>query len=120
MMLTPEVQERLCAYSWPGNVRELENVIERGVLLSTGDHLELDLPAGHTRPGADPFIDMPTLDELQRRYIHHVLEKTGGKIAGPDGAAKILGMKRTSLYNRMKRLNVRGNRQRFDPEGLKG
>ena len=110
MELTPEVQQRLCAYPWPGNVRELENVIERGVLLSTGDRLELDLPAGNTRPAAEPFADMPTLDEMQRRYIHHVLEKTGGKIAGPDGAAKILGMKRTSLYNRMKRLNVRGSR----------
>ncbi|MFZ5564600.1 MAG: sigma 54-interacting transcriptional regulator [Thermodesulfobacteriota bacterium] len=108
MVLTPEVQDRLRAYRWPGNVRELENMIERGVLLSAGENLELDLPAGPARSGADPFADLPTIDELQRRYIQHVLEKTGGKIAGVNGAAKILGMKRTSLYNRMKRLDMRG------------
>ncbi len=53
------------------------------------------------------FDDFPTLDEVQRRYIRHILEKTNGKIAGPDGAAEMLGMKRTSLYKRMKKLGLR-------------
>ena len=46
------------------------------------------------------------MDELQRRYIKHVLELTGGKIGGPDGAAAILGMKRTGLYARMRKLGM--------------
>lgn len=52
------------------------------------------------------FSDYPTLDEIQRRYIHHVLEKTGGKISGMEGASEILGIKRTSLYSRMKKLGM--------------
>jgi transcriptional regulator with GAF, ATPase, and Fis domain len=48
-----------------------------------------------------------TLDEMQRRYIRQVLEKTGGKIGGPGGAAEVLGMKRTTLSDRMKKLGLR-------------
>lgn len=106
LTLSPEDEARLSAYEWPGNVRELENIMERSVLLSTGHRLALSLPSDGRRGSADPFGDMPTLDEVQRRYIRHVLNQTGGKIAGEDGAARILGMKRTSLYNRMKRLNI--------------
>ncbi|MCK5783716.1 MAG: hypothetical protein KAH06_04675, partial [Desulfobacterales bacterium] len=56
---------------------------------------------------ASHFDDLPTLDEIQRRYITFTLEKTGGKLSGPGGATEILGMKRTSLYNRMKKLGIR-------------
>jgi transcriptional regulator with GAF, ATPase, and Fis domain/tetratricopeptide (TPR) repeat protein len=105
--LTAKSEKMLSAYHWPGNVRELKNVIERSVLLSTGDRLELSLPSTGVFQSVDPFSDTPTLDEVQRRYIRHVLKKTRGKIGGKDGAAQILGMKRTSLYNRMKRLNIR-------------
>lgn len=106
--ISDEDKAKLLAYDWPGNVRELENIIERGVLLSKDGRLELDLPAGSgsSKGSADPFADMPTLDEIQRRYILHVLEKTGGKIGGSKGAAEILGVKRTSLYNKMKRLDI--------------
>jgi transcriptional regulator with GAF, ATPase, and Fis domain len=107
MTLAPESEKILSAYHWPGNVRELKNVIERSVLLSTGDCLELNLPPSGALAKADPFSDSPTLDELQRRYIRHVLKKTRGKIGGKNGAAQILGMKRTSLYHRMKRLDIR-------------
>jgi transcriptional regulator with GAF, ATPase, and Fis domain/tetratricopeptide (TPR) repeat protein len=104
--LSPESEKILSAYHWPGNVRELKNILERSVLLSTGNRIELNLPQAGPLLNADPFSDTPTLDEVQRRYIRHVLKKTGGKIGGKDGAAKILGMKRTSLYHRMKRLNI--------------
>jgi len=105
--LRPQDKDRLKGYNWPGNVRELENVMERTVLLSTDERLEFKLPTeGKTVPGQF-FSDYPTLDEIQRRYIRHVLKKTGGKVGGPAGAAEILGMKRTSLNNRMKRLGLR-------------
>ncbi len=106
--LTIKSEAALKDYDWPGNVRELENTIERSVLLSGSDLLELSLPTGQNRmAGGHPFEDAPSLEEVQRRYIRFVLEKTRGKIAGADGAAALLGMKRTSLYKRMKILGMR-------------
>lgn len=95
------------AYDWPGNVRELENIMERAVLLSTGDRLEIDLSMNRLKKERHSYEDLPTIDELQERYIRYVLEKTGGRLGGPDGASKILGMKRTTLYARMKKLGMR-------------
>ncbi len=106
LRLTPADEERLQAYLWPGNVRELRNVIERGVLLSAGDRLELILPADAGFSEMDPFADKPTMDELQRRYIQHVLSMTGGRISGKGGAADILGMNRRTLYHRMNKLGL--------------
>lgn len=105
--LTAEQEAGLLNYHWPGNVRELKNVIERAVILSAGRDLELDLPGMGKPPSMGLTADSPTLDELQRRYIRQVLEKTGGRMSGPGGAAGILGMKRSSLYNRMKKLGLR-------------
>lgn len=107
LRITPEQSEMLTHYQWPGNIRELQNLIERAILLSSDGILSLDLqPSGplHCR---NPFDDMPSLDEVQRRYIQYVLEKTGGRMSGPGGASEILGVKRTSLYNRMNRLGMR-------------
>jgi DNA-binding NtrC family response regulator len=105
--LTPEQQTLLSHYDWPGNIRELQNVIERAVLLSTDGRLHLDFPATSTASVKHPFDDLPDLDELQRRYIAYIMDKTNGKMSGPGGAAELLGMKRTSLYNRMKKLGMR-------------
>ncbi|MBI5589963.1 MAG: sigma-54-dependent Fis family transcriptional regulator [Deltaproteobacteria bacterium] len=105
--LTPEDEKLISTYSWPGNIRELKNIIERAVILSQGKLFELNMPARQSMVAADPFSDRPTLDEIQRRYINYVIQHTEGKISGPDGAAEILGMKRTSLYTRMKALKMR-------------
>jgi len=105
--LSEEDHARLLAYPWPGNVRELRNVIERGVLLGSGSHVNLSLPLDARPSASHPFADSPTLDEVQRRYIAWVLERTKGRIGGSGGAAEILGMKRTSLNARMKRLGLR-------------
>lgn len=105
--LSGKDEKALMAYAWPGNIRELKNIMERAVLLSSGEVLDLSLPTNRRRSYRHLFRKFPTLDEVQRRYIQHVLEQTGGKIAGPDGAAEILGMKRTSLYKRMKKLGLR-------------
>ena len=98
----------LTAYHWPGNIRELKNVMERTVLLSPDDNLEFNLPQtmSNEPAGPNPFDDLPTMEEIQKRYILHVLEKTDGKQSGPDDAARILGMKRATLYNRMKKLGL--------------
>ncbi len=107
--LSPETERQLQCYHWPGNVRELENIIERSVLLSPDDTLAISLPNAEkaTRGDNHPFDDLPSMEELQRRYIAFVLDQTNGKIAGNDGAAALLGMKRTSLYNRMNKLGMR-------------
>ncbi len=105
--LTRQDEDKLTGYPWLGNVRELKNVIERAVTLSSGDKLILDLPLGLASPEETTFTDTPTMDELQRRYISHVLDKTGGRIYGPNGAAEILGMKRSTLYTRMYKLGMR-------------
>lgn len=104
--LKPHEESRLMAYHWPGNIRELQNVMERAVILSTGESLELNLPLENTSALGYPFADNITLDELQRRYIQYVLQKTGGKIGGLRGAAELLGMKRTTLQKRMKKLGL--------------
>src|SRR5207248_4079118 len=95
------------AWPWPGNVRELENTIERAVTLSRGGVItEEDLPpslrahtpvAEESRPPdpATPFDDLPTLDEMERRYLKHVLERAGGN---RTRAAEILGINRRTLY----------------------
>ncbi len=104
--MTFKDKERLASYHWPGNVRELKNVMERSVLLSNGSQLELTLTHDSKSDLSHPFSDTPSLDEVQRRYIHYVLEKTNGKIHGPGGAAELLGIKRTTLYSRIKKLGL--------------
>jgi formate hydrogenlyase transcriptional activator len=107
MQLTKKDEAKLMGYDWPGNVRELENVVERTFLLSMGEELEFRLPAEELNVAGSLLSDYPTLDEMQRRYIQQVLEKTKGKIGGSGGAAEILGMKRTTLNDRMRKLGLR-------------
>jgi len=107
LKLSRSNEEKLLKYSWPGNVRELNNVIERAAILSEGDHLELTIPSSSDSFTMQWFDSDITLDEMQRRYIRHVLERTGGRIAGAGGAAEILGMKRTSLNRRMQNLGIK-------------
>jgi transcriptional regulator with GAF, ATPase, and Fis domain len=104
--LTPADEARLMSYHWPGNVRELQNIMERAVLLGAAGGLDLVLPSAAVDPRAGLTVDLPTMDELQRRYIKEVLDKTGGRISGPGGAAEILGIKRTTLYTRMRKLGM--------------
>ena len=110
LKLSAEHRETLKSYHWPGNIRELKNLIERSVLLSEGVGLNLAVGMASeeaSTPGLaqrSMFADKPTLDEVQRRYIDYILNETGGKIAGPHGAAAILGIKRSTLQHRIKKL----------------
>ena len=96
----------LLNYSWPGNVRELENVIERAIIISQGKKLDLgnSLPKNN-RSTKEARIG--TLEEIERRHILKALESTNWRVSGEKGAAKLLGLKRTTLEARMKKLDIR-------------
>lgn len=103
LALSVEHKKMLRAYPWPGNIRELKNVMERAVLLSGEEGLELSITAQIRPPTDHPFADTPSFREMQRRYIAYILERSGGKVGR---AAERLGMKRTSLYTRMRILGM--------------
>ena len=98
--------EKLTDYNWPGNVRELENIIERAVITNEGSKLTLSevLPKEVFSTLAD--VEYQTLEEIEKQHIIKILEKTNWQVSGDKGAAKILGMKRTTLEARMKKLSI--------------
>ncbi len=105
--IPPETLELLSRYPWPGNVRELENLIERAVILSRGPALrvpvsELELVAEPESSSSDS-----TLKDTERELILRILRETQGVIGGPHGAAARLGLKRTTLNFKMKKLGIK-------------
>ena len=100
------VIKSLQTYNWPGNIRELENVIERAVIISSNQKLEL---AGWMPNRALEHVEaeLLTLDNFERKYILKVLNQVMWRVSGPKGAAKILGMKPTTLESRMKKLGIK-------------
>ncbi|MBP7864553.1 MAG: sigma 54-interacting transcriptional regulator [Acidobacteria bacterium] len=105
------VMEALQRYPWPGNVRELRNVIERAVIVSTGQTLLVDLPVTATDTSAAPV----SLAEAEAELIRATLKRTGGRIKGPGGAAAQLGMKPSTLYTRMNKLGIPTRRDNREP-----
>jgi len=107
-VLTPRALAKLAAHPWPGNVRELEHVVERLVLTSPGRTIDAeDLPAD-LQPEAPSFAqrafeDLPTLDELQKRYLHHVVQVLKGN---KKRAAEVLGIDRRTLYRMAERFGL--------------
>jgi formate hydrogenlyase transcriptional activator len=97
--------EALTNYEWPGNIRELQNVIERSVILSPGRVLQIALP--EIARSSPPSSRASRLDDsAERERILRALRESDGKVAGPRGAAARLGMRRTTLQSRMKKLNI--------------
>ena len=97
--------DRLTAYDWPGNVRELRNVVERAVILSRGDALELG-PWFQDAVSEAPGSDSLDLDEVQRSHILKVLDLTNWKVSGAGGASELLGLKPSTLNHRLKKLGI--------------
>jgi len=123
-----EAMEALAGYAWPGNIRELENFIERAVLLSPGKELRVTISELKSVPAttgagddstsspsavtpstvtAPPGASISTLEDAERQHILRALRQTEWRIAGPKGAAVVLGMKRTTLQARMRKLGIR-------------
>jgi transcriptional regulator with GAF, ATPase, and Fis domain len=120
-----ETMQRLLESRWPGNVRELENVVERAVILTTGEVLEIDsalLPASAPVPAAPAPIapasaapgaaaaargeDPTSMKDVERKHIQSVLERTNWVIEGDRGAARALNLHPNTLRSRMKKLGI--------------
>jgi formate hydrogenlyase transcriptional activator len=102
------VMDALVRYPWPGNVRELQNVIERAVILSRGPALEIpisELQHSSAQAQGQPAAAV-TLADAEREHILGALRETGWVVAGPKGAAARLGMKRSTLQKKMKKLAI--------------
>ena len=104
------VMSALQQHSWPGNVRELENVVERAMIRSTGDTLQLDEALGRIkRQNADATaVAGDTLDAIQRAHIEGILHECGWRINGRQNAAERLGLHPNTLRFRMKKLGIVG------------
>jgi formate hydrogenlyase transcriptional activator len=132
--ISQATMDLLVGYGWPGNIRELQNIIERAVILCPGSVVELNpgllaaelsaagvspsgrigdhaaVGAGATKTNAkawDALSSSTSLEEVERRYILAVLQKTGGLIEGPNGAARILNLNPSTLRGRMKKLGIK-------------
>ncbi len=97
--------DSLLDYHWPGNVRELENIIERAVIISKSKKLNLG-DFSPQRMGIPQKDKIANLTENERSHILRALEFTNWRIGGDRGAAELLGVKRTTLNARMKKLNI--------------
>jgi len=100
--------EALTRYEWPGNIRELQNLIERSVILTTGNTLHVALPefGGKSASASPQSRNSNTSQAGERERIIRVLEETKGQVGGPDGAAARLGLKRTTLQSRIRKYGI--------------
>jgi transcriptional regulator with GAF, ATPase, and Fis domain len=128
---TPEDIGLLVSYAWPGNVRELGAVIERAAILGEGRRLEIAKALGLIPQAAEPRIlpiaipapprpgvaKFATLDEAMSEHIVAALEKTGGRIEGPEGAAQLLDINPHTLRARMRKMGIEWNRFRVAKRG---
>jgi formate hydrogenlyase transcriptional activator len=103
--VTPDTMQALIRYPWPGNVRELEHLIERAVILSPGPDLRIPSAALALSEEVIPKASS-TIHDVEREHILRILRETKGKIGGPGGAAERLGMNRTTLNSRLRKLRI--------------
>jgi formate hydrogenlyase transcriptional activator len=126
-----ETMQALVRYHWPGNIRELQNVIERAVIISRGPVLNVALtelapdmaststPVAPTAKSAAHESLQKILQETERNQILRALEEANGVVAGPNGAAARLGVKRTTLQIKMQKLGIRISRTAVDDQGCR-
>jgi PAS domain S-box-containing protein len=104
--IPPEIMKAFMRWRWPGNVRELENFIERAVILSPGSALRA--PLAELEASEEPVTSTSaSLHDAERDHILRVLREAKGMISGPDGAAKRLGLKRTTLNSKLRKLGIK-------------
>jgi transcriptional regulator with PAS, ATPase and Fis domain len=114
--VSPEAMASLLAHDWPGNVRELRNVLERGAVVTQGDVIKpADLglaPAPARAPGSNAPGEPASLDEVEKRHISDVLSHTAGNVSH---AARLLGIDRVTLYNKIRKYQLRRDGEDADP-----
>jgi len=104
--ISSDVMEILCEHDWPGNIRELQNLIECAVIMSPGPELRLPAISSERVPQEYAANKTRTLEEAEREHILKVLTEAGGVVGGHQGAASRLGLPRTSLIYRMRKLGI--------------
>jgi len=109
--ITAKVIDALMTYNWPGNIRELENIIERALILSRNGVLDYGDWIPVNTSTSDDNKTATTLDDVEKEHIIQTLKKTGWKVSGEKGAAKILGLNATTLEARMKKLGIKRETQ---------
>src|ERR1700720_982778 len=114
--IPPQVMSMFASHSWPGNIRELQNFIERSVILSSGTVLSPPLEELKRAPEPESSQAV-TLEDVERDHIRKTLDQTHWVVAGPNGAAARLGIKRSTLYFRMQKLGIsRASKEPAAPE----
>jgi len=107
-VIPEETMAALCRYSWPGNIRELQNLIERAVIMTPGNVLQIQ--ASDLQESNRTLSNMAgTLEDVERQRILQALREAGAVIGGPHGAAVRLGLKRTTLLSKMQKLGISRN-----------
>jgi formate hydrogenlyase transcriptional activator len=112
--IPPETMSAFVSYPWPGNIRELQNFIERSVILTSGNVLHPPLASLKSAVETES-LGAVTLEDAERDHIRKTLEQTQWVVAGPNGAAARLGMKRSTLYFRMQKLGISRTKCDFLP-----
>jgi len=105
-----ETMDALIRYHWPGNIRELENLIEQAFIVSRAEVLVVRLPESRNTA----VLSSQTLEDVERQHILSVLDQTRWRIGGAGGAASLLGLNRSTLNSKMKKLGIRSRRQKDD------
>jgi transcriptional regulator of acetoin/glycerol metabolism len=100
--ISKKSMEALQSYSWPGNVRELRNAIEHAMIVSGDKTLIIRAP----KQPLSETSDARNLEDMERRHIVSVLERKNWRVGGKGGAAEVLGLKRSTLYSKMKKLGI--------------
>jgi formate hydrogenlyase transcriptional activator len=106
LWISPSAMDALVSHSWPGNIRELQNLIERSVIRSSGDELHVPLDDLDGDAVIERAVYGRTLEEAERLHILTTLKKTRWVVSGPRGAAARLGINRSTLQFRMKKLGI--------------
>jgi formate hydrogenlyase transcriptional activator len=112
--IPPETMSAIIAFQWPGNIRELQNFIERSVIVTSGNVLQ-PLLASLTSAAEVESVGAITLEDAERHHICKTLEQTRWVVAGPNGAAARLGIKRSTLYFRMQKLGISRSKKNLAP-----
>jgi formate hydrogenlyase transcriptional activator len=98
--------ETMTRYDWPGNIRELQNVIERSVILTQGEVLNVSMPEVAAVSGVSSTRSSEKVQAAERERILWALKEAEGVVGGQKGAAARLGLKRTTLQSRMRKLRI--------------